>query len=220
MHANYEQKDQKVRGSGGSQKRSRWWASYDESTGKYSHEASLSEDQVYNMLNKVFDSASDLAREAGIDHTRLAAATPHSFRASMVGWAARSRSSNAYNEARLAGRWAAGSTVFNIYWKFGMEISNDYVGCTRGEDKIFSFKPWPSGGTTTSLSAETSGVVPVEGDVNMRKRKRGKLNEEGEKRRKIKAKEFKKTVDATKQVSVERLSKFNGTASKSKAPSK
>ena len=70
------------------------------------------------------------------------------------------------------------------------------------------------------MSAETSGVVPVEGDVNMRKRKRGKLNEEGEKRRKIKAKEFKKTVDATKQVSVERLSKFNGTASKSKAPSK
>lgn len=217
VQANHEQKDQKVRGSGASQKRSRWWASYDEETGKYSHEASLSEDQVYNMLNKVFDSASELAREAGSDHTRLAAATPHSFRASMVGWAARSRSSNAYNEARLAGRWAAGSTVFNIYWKFGMEISVDVVGATRGEDKIFSFKPWPAGGTTTSLSAETSGVVPVEGDVNMRKRKRGELNEEGKKRRKIKAQNFKRTVKETQKVSEARLSKF---PNKGKATSK
>ena len=79
---------------------------------------------------------------------------------------------------------------------------------TKKIPKIFSFKPWPAGGTTTSLSAETSGVVPVEGDVNMRKRKRGELNEEGKKRRKIKAQNFKRTVKETQKVSEARLSKF------------
>ena len=204
VHANFEQKDQKVRGSGSSQKRSRWWANFDEETQKFSQEASLSEDNVYNQLKKVFDEAALLARHAGAEHTRLGAATPHSFRASMVGWAARSRSSNAYNEARLTGRWAAGSTVFNVYWKFGMEISQSLVGARRGEDKIFSFKPWPAGGTTTSLSLETAGV-DLEGDINLRKRKRGQLNEEGEKRKKDKAKKVKKIVKDTRDVSRKRM---------------
>jgi hypothetical protein len=177
-------------------------------TKKYSKEASLSEDQVYNLLKKVFDDASILAADAGADHSRLAAATPHSFRASMVGWAARSRSSNAYNEARVTGRWVFLSTVFNDYWRFGMQISNDLVGARRGEDKIFSFKPWPAGGTTTALSAEASNSSHgggKEGDVSLRKRRRGTLDEDGEKRKKEKNKLFKKLVKKTREISAQRM---------------
>ena len=95
---------------------------------------------------------SQVARRGKIDpegggeaDTRLGAATPHSFRASMVGWAARSRSSNAFNEARLTGRWQWASRVFETYWRFGMSISAEMVRATRGEDKIVTFKPWPFG---------------------------------------------------------------------------
>lgn len=206
VKANFEQKDQKLRSSSG--KRSRWWEEYDPGTKKYSKEASLSEDQVYNLLKKVFDDASILAADAGADHSRLAAATPHSFRASMVGWAARSRSSNAYNEARVTGRWVFLSTVFNDYWRFGMQISNDLVGARRGEDKIFSFKPWPAGGTTTALSAEASSSSHgggMEGDVSLRKRRRGTLDEDGEKRKKEKNKLFKKLVKKTREISAQRM---------------
>ena len=51
----------------------------------------------------------------------------------------------------------------------------------------------------------------------MRKRKRGELNEEGKKRRKIKAQNFKRTVNETQKVSAARLSRF---ANKGKASSK
>ena len=162
VHAMHEQPEQNIRGSSG--KRTRYWAK--KQGDKFSQEASLSENAVYNMLMKVFDEASTLAaHEEGDDDSggeaaaRLSAATPHSFRASMGGWAARSRSSNAFNEARLTGRWQFGSRVFEIYWRFGMAISADMVGATRGEDKIFAFKPWPSG--TLGLAFLLSDVSDV-----------------------------------------------------------
>jgi len=57
----------------------------------------------------VYEEASSLAaqEEGGVGggeaDPRLGAATPHSFRASMVGWTARSRNNNAFNAARLTG---------------------------------------------------------------------------------------------------------------------
>ena len=124
----------------------------------------------------------------------------------MVGWAARSRSSNAYNEARVTGRWVFLSTVFNDYWRFGMQISNDLVGARRGEVKIFSFKPCPAGGTTTALSAEASSQgTGMEGDVSLRKRRRGTLDEDGKKRNKERKKLFMKLVKKTREISAQRM---------------
>ena len=54
------------------------------------------------------------------------------------------------------------------------------------------------------MSLETAGV-DLEGDINLRKRKRGQLNEEGEKRKKDKAKKVKKIVKDTRDVSRKRM---------------
>ena len=86
--------------------------------------ASLSEAEVREQLHVFFQEAAEQADAEGNEMAaiRPAPATPHSFRATCVGWAARSGSSNAFNEARLAGRWKFSSTVFLVYWRLGMQI--------------------------------------------------------------------------------------------------
>ena len=86
--------------------------------------ASLSEAEVREQLHVLFQEAAEQADAEGNEMAaiRLAPATPHSFRATCVGWAARSGSSNAFHEARLAGRWKFSSTVFLVYWRLGMQI--------------------------------------------------------------------------------------------------
>ena len=107
----------------------------------------------------------------------------------MVGWAARSRSRNAYQEALLTGRWSVGSKVFDTYWRLGMSISERYHGVSAQDDPIFQFKPWPIGGTTNSLSLRDSGVFGAGANVaraNVRQRKEGgSLDEAGKKRQKV-----------------------------------
>jgi hypothetical protein len=60
---------------------------------KYSGLASLSEDEVRDRLMGFFKEAATQARAEGNNNAywRLISATPHSLRATMVGWAARSR---------------------------------------------------------------------------------------------------------------------------------
>ena len=86
--------------------------------------ASLSEAEVREQLHVLFQEAAEQADAEGNEMAaiRLAPATPHSFRATCVGWAARSGSSNSSNEARLAGRWKFSSKVFLVYWRLGMQI--------------------------------------------------------------------------------------------------
>ena len=86
--------------------------------------ASLSEAEEREQLHVFFQEAAEQADAEGNEMAaiRLAPATPHSFRATCVGWAARSGSSNAFHEARLAGRWKFSSKVFLVYWRLGMQI--------------------------------------------------------------------------------------------------
>ena len=86
--------------------------------------ASLSEAEVREQLHVLFQEAAEQADAEGNEMAaiRLAPATPHSFRATCVGWAARSGSSNSSNEARLASRWKFSSKVFLVYWRLGMQI--------------------------------------------------------------------------------------------------
>ena len=75
-----------------------------------------------------------------------------------------------------------------VYWRFGMQLSEDLLGANRGQDPIFQFKPWPPGGTTNSLSVASaaSGFVGAgdddRGNVRTRateKRAGGKLDSAG-----------------------------------------
>ena len=163
--------------------------------------ASLSEAEVREQLHVFFQEAAAQAEAEGNEMAaiRLAAATPHSFRATCVGWAARSGSSNAFNEARLAGRWKFSSKVFLVYWRLGMQISREFVG-SGDQDQIHDFKPWPAGGTTNSLSQDTSSFSGADpnadaGDVNVRKRKARSEDEKACKRRES-IKKGKKSVEA------------------------
>lgn len=55
--------------------------------------------------------------------------------------------------------------LLQVYWRFGMQLSEDLLGSTRAQDPIFHFKPWPSGGTTNSLSvASASSAFVAAGD--------------------------------------------------------
>ena len=166
---------------------------------KHSMAATLSSNEVTAKLMRFFKSASrQAALERGASDprqrnnssaVRLNAATSHSMRATMVGWAARSRSRNAYQEALLTGRWSVGSKVFDTYWRLGMAISEQYHGVSAQDDPIFQFKPWPIGGTTNSLSVRDSGVFGAGANVaraNVRQRKEGgSLDEAGKKRQKV-----------------------------------
>ena len=168
---------------------------------KWKTRASLSESEVREQLHVFFQEAAAQADAEGNEMAaiRLAAATPHSFRATCVGWAARSGSSNAFNEARLAGRWKFSSKVFLVYWRLGMQISREFVG-SGDLDQIHDFKPWPAGGTTNSLSQDTSSFSGADpnadaGDVNVRKRKARSEDKRACKRRDC-IKKGKKSVEA------------------------
>lgn len=115
--ATCERKDCKV--GSGTATCSKWYRSHEvvERDGKekdvWSGCATLSEETVRKQLMVFFKEASIAAAADGPKQNaqaavRLAAATPHTFRASMVGWAARSYSPNAFKEAMLTGRWKAG----------------------------------------------------------------------------------------------------------------
>ena len=163
--------------------------------------ASLSEAEEREQLHVFFQEAAEQADAEGNEMAaiRLAPATPHSFRATCVGWAARSGSSNAFHEARLAGRWKFSSKVFLVYWRLGMQISREFVG-SGDQDQIHDFKPWPAGGTTNSLSQDTSSFSGADpnadaGDVNVRKRKARSEDDRARKRRDS-IKTGKKSVEA------------------------
>ena len=52
-------------------------------------------------------------------------------------------------------RGSSGGQVFLVYWRLGMQISREFVG-SGDQDQIHDFKPWPAGGTTNSLSQDSS----------------------------------------------------------------
>lgn len=120
----------------------------------YSERVNFTEDALRNLLYAIFDAAAEVAvsRQKFESEVRLRAATCHTLRASCVAWAARSKSSNAYIEAQLAGRWVETSKVFRIYWAQGKKVSEEIYG--RRDDPIYTFKPWPVGGTTRRADSD------------------------------------------------------------------
>ena len=120
----------------------------------YSESVNFTEDALRNLLYTIFDAAAEVAvsSQKFESEVRLRAATCHTLRASCVAWAARSKSSNAYIEAQLSGRWVETSKVFRSYWAQGKKVSEEIYG--RRDDPIYTFKPWPVGGTTRRADSD------------------------------------------------------------------
>ena len=114
----------------------------------YTDRVNFTEDGLRKLLYDIFDVAADVAASKSMcqSETRLRAATCHTLRATCVAWAARSKSPNAFIEAKLAGRWVDTSKVFRIYWSLGAKVNEAMYGDRN--DVIHTFKPWPVGGTT------------------------------------------------------------------------
>lgn len=129
----------------------------------YSDRVNMVEERTRALVYSIFDRAAELADLDGDKGFKsacnLRAATTHSLRATMVAWAARSLSSDAFVEARLTGRWADTSKVFQIYWNMGKVVSQ--MSMSMRVDPLFSFKPWPKGGTTVedSVSAARAALA-------------------------------------------------------------
>jgi len=118
----------------------------------YTDRVNFTEESLRSVIYSIFDVAADIAAQAHnkrnfpMSETRLRAATCHTLRATCVAWAARSKSPNAFIEAKLTGRWVDTSKVFRTYWSLGSKINERLYGVVA--DPLHKFKPWPQGGST------------------------------------------------------------------------
>jgi hypothetical protein len=95
----------------------------------YEGRVNFTEDALRKLVYQIYDVAADTAsahKNFGAEN-RLRAATCHTLRATCVAWSARSKSPNAFVEAKLTGRWSETSKVSIYYTLYIYTLPHIYI---------------------------------------------------------------------------------------------